>query len=115
MTIKLSTFSIRPTLQTSWNELTRRLTFGALIAASFALMSGAAQATCAFNGPNCISGNYPDLAADQAWVDAAVSQSDAGANGANADNLPLPARTTPPKPNGAAGTNEIIAAAGKKH
>lgn len=108
MTTNISTFSLRPTLRTSRNTFTSGLIFGTLIIASFAITSGGAQAACVFNGPNCVTGTYPDLEADAAWLDSAISESDAGANGADADNLPLPARTAPPKTRAEVGKNMQI-------
>ena len=73
------------------------LILATLMLASLAATSNAAQATCVFNGPNCISGTYPDLGITNAWLDGAISQSDAGNAGADADNLPIPLIKTPPK------------------
>lgn len=116
MTANFSTFPLWRTFKASRNTLSSGLLIGTLVAASFTVMSGAAQANCAFNGPNCVTGTYPDLEKDAEWLDAAVSQSDAGANGANADNLPLPARTAPTPAGGILGKNpQIIIMAGKKH
>jgi hypothetical protein len=74
---------------------TKHLFLAAFVLAAMSASTGAARATCVFNGPNCVSGTYPDLAATDAWLDAAVSQSDAGNAGANPDNLPIPAKTHP--------------------
>ena len=70
---------------------TKHLFLAAFVLAAMSASTGAAHATCVFNGPNCVSGKYPDLAASEAWLDSAVSQSDAGNAGANSDNLPIPA------------------------
>lgn len=82
---------------TSKISKTNGLVLATLMLATLAATSGTAQATCVFNGPHCISGKYPDLAATDAWLDSALSQSDAGNAGANPDNLPIPDIKTPPK------------------
>ena len=76
---------------------TNHFILATLILAALSASTGAAQATCAFNGPHCVSGKYPDLRITDSFLDSALSSSNADHNGADDNNLPLPSIVHTPK------------------